>query len=90
MVLWVSAAGAWLRARLITRGIGGSLAGNDPIHPLPIAFFDSSLGASFLRTTTVKNPAPSAVAMIVAMVAPPGRRSRLSTRVCFEFALLWC
>src|SRR5262249_45000042 len=32
----LSAAAAWLRARLITRGVGGRLAGNNPIHALAV------------------------------------------------------
>ena len=61
----------------------------------PSVFSDSSLSASFLRTTAAKNPRtvcgcqPVQVA-IVAMVAPLGRRSSRSTRACFEFARLLC
>src|SRR5215211_1021744 len=59
----------------------------------PSVFSDSSLSASFLRTTAAKNPRTECgcqpvQVMIVAMVAPPGRRSRPSTRACFEFRTL--
>src|SRR5262249_36311611 len=61
----------------------------------PSVFADSSLSASFLRTTPEKNPRTECGCqpvdvMIVAMVAPLGRRSRPSTRACFEFARLVC
>jgi hypothetical protein len=58
-------------------------------------FSDSSLSASFLRTTAAKNPrtvcgCQPVQVMIVAMVAPLGRRSSPSTRACFEFVRLVC
>ena len=61
----------------------------------PSVFSDSSLSASFLRTTAAKNPRTECrcqpvQVMIVAMVAPLGRRSSPSTRACFEFARLVC
>src|SRR5262245_4190631 len=61
----------------------------------PSAFSDSSLSASFLRTPAAKNPRTECgcqpvQVMIVAMVAPLGRRSNPSTRACFEFARLLC
>jgi hypothetical protein len=61
----------------------------------PSVFSDSSLSASFLRTTAAKNPRTECgcqpvQVMIVAMVAPLGRRSSASTRACFEFARLVC
>src|SRR5262245_6568768 len=34
----LSAAAAWLRTRLITRAVGGCLAGNDPIDALAVRF----------------------------------------------------
>src|SRR5262245_49283644 len=61
----------------------------------PSVFSDSSLSASFLRTTAAKNPRTECgcqpvQVMIVAMVAPLGRRSSPSTRACFDFARLVC
>src|SRR5438552_11910034 len=61
----------------------------------PSVFSDSSLSASFLRTTAAKNPRTECGCqpvdvMIVAVVAPLGRRSNPSTRACFEFARLLC
>jgi hypothetical protein len=58
-------------------------------------FSDSSLSASFLRTTAARNPrtvcgCQPVQVMIVAMVAPLGRRSSPSTRACFEFTRLVC
>ncbi len=57
----------------------------------PSVFSDSSLSASFLRTTAAKNPRTECgcqpvEVMIVAMAAPLGRRSSPSTPSCFEFA----
>jgi len=48
-----------------------------------------------LRTTAAKNPRTECGCqpvdvMIVAMVAPLGRRNSCSTRACFEFARLVC
>src|SRR5262245_34442213 len=59
----------------------------------PSVFSDSSLSASFLRTTAAKNPrtvcgCQPVEVMIAAIVAPLGRRSSPSTRACFEFARL--
>jgi hypothetical protein len=58
----------------------------------PSVFSDSSLSASFLRTTAAKKPCTECgcqpvEVMIVAMVAPLGRRSSPSTRACFEYRL---
>src|SRR5579864_4293287 len=57
----------------------------------PSVFSDTSLSPSFLRTTPAKNPRTECgcqpvEAMMPAMVAPPGRRSRPRTRACFESA----
>jgi hypothetical protein len=54
-------------------------------------FLRHKLEPSFLRTTPAKNPRTECgcqpvEAMMPAMVAPLGRRSRPSTRACFEFA----
>src|SRR6185295_16853712 len=54
-------------------------------------FSDSSLSLSFLRTTPAKNPRTECCCqpvhcMMLAIVAPPGRLSKPSTRACFEFA----
>jgi hypothetical protein len=59
----------------------------------PSVFSDSSFSASFLRTTPEKNPRTECGCqpvdvMIVAIVAPLGRRSSTSTRACFELARL--
>src|SRR5262249_18364957 len=61
----------------------------------PSVFSDSSLSASFLRTTAAKNPrtvcgCQPVQVMIAAMVTPLGRHSSPSTRACFEFARLLC
>src|SRR5215831_5738595 len=92
----LSAAAAWLRTRLITCGVGGRLAGNDPIHALAVRLLGLEPERELLaHHGGKKNPRTECGCqpvdvMIVAMVAPPGRRSSPSTRACFEFVRLVC
>src|SRR5438105_3843288 len=57
----------------------------------PCAFSDRSVSPSFLRTTPAKNPRTECCCqpvhcMMLAIVAPLGRRSSPSTRACLECA----
>src|SRR5262249_60761899 len=44
----LSAAATWLRTRLITRGLGARLAGNDPRHPLAVGLLRLELEPDLL------------------------------------------
>jgi hypothetical protein len=90
----LSSAPAWLRTRH-TRGIGGSLAGNNPIHALAISLLGLELEPELLAHHGGKNPrtvcgCQPVERMTLAMVAPFGSRSSASTRACFEFARPLC
>src|SRR5215813_1976313 len=59
----LSAAAAWLRARLITRGVGGRLAGNNPIHALAVGLLGREPQCELLAHHGGKKPpAPCAAA----------------------------
>src|SRR4029453_18479654 len=52
----LSAAAAWLRARLITRGVGGRLAGNNPVHGLAVGLLGLATQRQLLAPPAGKNP----------------------------------